>query len=50
MLTREIGLVLSILTVAVILFITEKMRADLAAMLVLLALALTGSPGTVRSG
>ncbi len=42
MLTQEIVLVLSILTAAVILFVTEKLRADLVALLVLLALALTG--------
>lgn len=42
MLTQDIVLVLTILTVAVILFVTEKLRADLVALLVLLALPLTG--------
>lgn len=42
MLTQEIVLTLGILTVSVLLFISEKLRADLVAMAVLLALALTG--------
>jgi di/tricarboxylate transporter len=41
MLTQEIVLVFSILAVAVLLFVTEKLQSDLVAMLVLLALALT---------
>lgn len=40
--TFEIGLVLAILIIALILFITEKLSADLVALLVLLALALSG--------
>ncbi len=39
--TQDILLSLSILTIAVVLFVTEKLRADLVAMSVLLALALT---------
>ena len=42
MLTSDILLVLFILIVAVVIFVTEKLRADVVAMLVLLALALTG--------
>jgi di/tricarboxylate transporter len=41
MLTYEIALVLSILAAAVILFVTEKLRSDVVAILVLLTLALT---------
>ena len=40
-LTYENVLVLSILGVAVLLFVTEKLRSDVVALLVLLALALT---------
>ena len=40
--TPEIILVLSILSVAVILFVSERLRVDLVAILVLIALALTG--------
>ncbi|MCA9923137.1 MAG: hypothetical protein KC421_12235, partial [Anaerolineales bacterium] len=40
--TAEIGLVLFILGVAVVLFASERLRVDLVAMLVLLALRLTG--------
>jgi di/tricarboxylate transporter len=52
MLTTEIILVLSILVIAVVLFITEKLRVDLVAMLVTLSLALTGllSPEKSLSG
>ena len=42
MLTYDIILALSILAVAVLLFVTEKLRSDVVALLVLLALALTG--------
>lgn len=42
MLTLDIALALAILVVAVILFVTEKLRADIVALLVLLTLALTG--------
>lgn len=38
----QIALVLAILTVAVILFITERLREDLVALLVLVSLVLTG--------
>lgn len=52
MLTYEIALVLAILIVAVLLFVTEKLRSDLVAMLVLLALALSGllAPEKALSG
>ncbi len=40
--TLEIGLVLGILVVAVILFVTEKLRVDLVALMVLLSVALCG--------
>ncbi len=40
--TAEIAIVLSILFVALILFVTEKVRMDVTALLVLAALALTG--------
>lgn len=40
--TFEIGLVLSILVASVILFATEKLRADLVALIVLASLAVTG--------
>ena len=40
--TLEIGLVLGILTAAVVLFVSEKVRVDVVALMVLLALALTG--------
>jgi di/tricarboxylate transporter len=48
----EITLLLAILAIALVLFISERLRADLVAMLVLLALALTGllSPAEVFSG
>ena len=42
MLTQEVALALGILGVAVRFFVTEKLSADLVAMLVLLALALSG--------
>jgi di/tricarboxylate transporter len=42
MLTTEIILVLTILVAAVLLFITEKLRSDIVAMMVLLGLALSG--------
>jgi di/tricarboxylate transporter len=52
MLTQEIIVALAILTIAVILFVTERLRVDLVAMLVLLALALTGllNPEQALSG
>lgn len=52
MMTFEIGLVLGIIAAAVVLFATEKLRVDLIALLVLLALALTGlvSPTEAFSG
>ncbi len=40
--THEIGLVLSILAVALVLFVSEKLRMDLVALLVLAVLAVTG--------
>ncbi len=48
----EISILLSILIVALVLFVTERLRADLVSMLVLLALALTGllSTSEVFSG
>jgi di/tricarboxylate transporter len=48
----EIPILLSILIVALVLFVTERLRADLVSMLVLLALALTGllSTSEVFSG
>jgi di/tricarboxylate transporter len=51
-LTYENVLVLSILAVAVLLFVTEKLRSDVVALLVLLALALTNllSPDDALSG
>ncbi len=50
--TPEIGLTLGIIATAVVLFATEKLRVDLVALLVLLALALTGlvSPAEVFNG
>ncbi len=42
MLTQDIVVVLSILVAAVTLFVTEKLRSDMVAILVLLALALSG--------
>lgn len=50
--TPEIALTLTILTIAVVLFITEKLRVDAAALLVLVALALTGlvTPAEAISG
>lgn len=52
MLTYEITLVLTILAAAVLFFVTEKLRSDLVAMLVLLALALSGllTPAEALSG
>ena len=52
MLNYEIVLALVILAVAVLLFVTEKLRTDLVALLVLLALALTGllTPEKALSG
>ncbi len=48
----EISILLSILVVALVLFVTERLRADLVSMLVLVALALTGllSTSEVFSG
>ena len=40
--TFDIALVLAILVGAVILFVTEKLRVDVVAMMVLVTLALTG--------
>jgi di/tricarboxylate transporter len=40
--TFEIGLVIGILLIAVVLFVTEKLRVDVVALMVLVALALTG--------
>jgi di/tricarboxylate transporter len=40
--TTEIALTLSIIAVAIVLFATEKLRVDVIALLVLLAVALTG--------
>ncbi|MGC9332502.1 MAG: SLC13 family permease, partial [Anaerolineae bacterium] len=50
--TSQIALTLGIIGVAVVLFATEKLRVDLIALLVLLALALSGlvSPGEVFAG
>jgi di/tricarboxylate transporter len=50
--TPEIALTLGIIGVAVVLFATEKLRVDLIALLVLLALALSGlvGPGEVFAG
>jgi di/tricarboxylate transporter len=52
MLNYEVALVLTILAAAVLLFVTEKLRSDLVAMLVLLALALSGllTPAEALSG
>lgn len=44
----EIPILLSILVVALVLFVTERLRADLVSMLVLLALALTGLLSTLE--
>jgi di/tricarboxylate transporter len=50
--TFEIGIVLAILVAALLLFMTEKLSADLVALLVLLTLGLSGlvSPGELFSG
>ncbi len=50
--TVDIAIVLSILLVALILFITEKVRMDVTALLVLVSLALTGvlEPSEAISG
>ncbi len=50
--TLDIGLVLGILTVAVVLFVTERIRVDVVALMVLLAVALTGlvTPRQALSG
>ncbi len=40
--TFEIVFVLAVLTAAVVLFVTEKLRVDLVALLVLLSLAISG--------
>lgn len=50
--TSEIAIVLSILLIALILFVTEKVRMDVTALLVLVALALTGvlEPSEAVSG
>lgn len=44
--TQEIGLVLGILAVSIALFVSERIRVDLVAMLVLITLALTGLVST----
>ena len=43
--TLEIGLVLAILVIAIVLFVSEKLRVDVVALLVLVLLALTGLVG-----
>ncbi len=50
--TLDIGLVLAILVTAVVLFVTEKVRVDVVALMVLLAVALTGlvTPKQALSG
>ena len=50
--TFQISLVLAILTLAIVLFITERLRVDVVAMLVLGALAVTGlvAPDEALSG
>ena len=50
--TLEIALVLTILGIAVVLFVTERLRIDLVALLVLGSLALTGlvTPSEALSG
>ena len=50
--TFQIGLVLAILAVAVVLFVSEKLRVDVVALLVLVLLALTGlvTPQQALSG
>lgn len=50
--TIQITLVLSILTIAVVLFVTERLRVDVTALLILGALALTGlvTPDEALSG
>ncbi|RPF77600.1 MAG: SLC13 family permease, partial [Verrucomicrobia bacterium TMED71] len=40
--TADIAIVLSILVISLVLFVTEKVRMDVTALLVLAALALTG--------
>ena len=42
MLTPEIATVLAILALAIILFVTERIRVDIVALMVLVSLALTG--------
>ena len=51
-LTPQIAIVLTILAVAVILFITERIRIDLVALMVMVTLALTGlvTPSEALSG
>lgn len=50
--TSEIAIVLTILVAAILLFITEWVRLDVVAILVLVSLALSGlvSPGEALSG
>ncbi len=50
--TLDIGLVIAILAAAVVLFVTEKVRVDVVALMVLLAVALTGlvTPQQALSG
>ncbi len=50
--TLEIGMVLAILATAVVLFVTEKVRVDVVALMVLLAVAFTGlvTPQQALSG
>jgi di/tricarboxylate transporter len=51
-LTSEIAIVLTILAAAVILFVTERIRIDLVALMVMVALALTKlvNPSEALSG
>ena len=46
--TPQIAMVLGILALAVVLFVTERLRMDVVALLVLVGLALTASPGCGR--
>ena len=44
--TPEIALTLAIILTTIVLFVTEKLRVDVVALLVLLTLAITGLVGT----
>jgi di/tricarboxylate transporter len=50
--TPEIGLVLAILAAAVVMFVTERIRVDVVALMVLVSLAVTGlvTPTEALSG